>query len=58
MDKLLLALAIAMVVPFPIEEIVGFYVRLLMVPIGFIIIIWWLIQNDQKKTQSLRGRDS
>ena len=58
MDKLILALAIAMVVPFPIEEIVGFYVRLLMVPIGFIIIIWWLIQNDQKQNQSLRGGKS
>jgi hypothetical protein len=58
MDKLILALAIAMVVPFPIEEIVGFYVRLLMVPIGFIIIIWWLIQNDQKNNQPHRGGKS
>jgi hypothetical protein len=51
MDKLILALAIAMVVPFPIEEIVGFYVRLLMVPIGFTLIIWWIIQNDQKNNR-------
>jgi hypothetical protein len=55
MDKLILALAIAMVVPFPIEEIVGFYVRLLMVPIGFTLIIWWIIQNDQKNNQSRRS---
>jgi hypothetical protein len=55
MDKLILALAIAMVVPFPIEEIVGFYVRLLMVPIGFTLIIWWIIQNDQKNNRSQRS---
>ena len=55
MDKIILILAIAMVVPFPIEEIVGGYVRLLLVPIGLTLIIWWLIQNDQKKNQSLRS---
>jgi hypothetical protein len=58
MDKLILALAIAMVVPFPIEEIVGGYVRLLMVPIGFTLIIWWIIQNDQKNNQSQRSGKS
>jgi hypothetical protein len=58
MDKIILILAIAMVVPLPIEEIVGIYVRLLMVPIGFILIIWWIIQNDQKNNQSQRGGKS
>ena len=58
MDKLILALAIAMVIPFPIEEIVGGYVRLLMVPIGFTLIIWWVIQNDQKNNQPRRGGKS
>jgi len=52
MEMLVLILAIAMVVPFPLEEIVGGYVRLLLVPIGFILIIRWIIKNDQKKDRS------
>jgi hypothetical protein len=58
MEMLVLLLAIAMVVPLPFEEIVGGYVRLLLVPIGFILIIRWIIKNDQKKDRSLRGGDS
>ena len=58
MEMIVLVLAIAMVVPFPLEEIVGGYVRLLLVPIGFILIIRWIIKNDQKKDQPLRGADS
>jgi len=58
MEMLVLILAIAMVVPLPFEEIVGGYVRLLLVPIGFILIIRWIIKNDQKKDRSLRGGDS
>jgi hypothetical protein len=58
MEMLVLILAIAMVVPFPLEEIVGGYVRLLLVPIGFILIIRWLIKNDQKNERPLRGGDS
>jgi membrane protease YdiL (CAAX protease family) len=49
MNITVLILAIAMVVPFPLEEIVGDYARLLLVPIGLALIIWWLIKNDQKK---------
>jgi hypothetical protein len=52
MEMAVLILAIAMVVPFPLEEVVGGYVRLLLVPIGFILIIRWIIKNDQKKDQS------
>ncbi len=58
MDKLILALAIAMVVPFPSKKSSVFYVRLLMVPIGFTLIIWWIIQNDQKNNQSQRSGKS
>ena len=55
MEMLVLILAIAMVVPFPLEEVVGGYVRLLLVPIGFILIIRWIIKNDQKNERSLRA---
>jgi len=58
MEMLVLILAIAMVVPFPLEEVVGGYVRLLLVPIGFILIIRWLIKNDQKNERPLRGEGS
>ena len=58
MEMLVLILAMAMVVPFPLEEIVGGYVRLLLVPIGFILIIRWLIKNDQKNERPLRGEGS
>ena len=52
MEMVVLILAIAMVVPLPLDEIVGFWVRLALVPIGFILIIRWLIKNDQRKDQS------
>jgi cadmium resistance protein CadD (predicted permease) len=58
MNIIVLILAIAMVVPFPLEEIVGGYVRLLLIPVGLTVIIWWLIKNDQKKDQSPQGRHS
>ena len=58
MEMLVLILAMAMVVPFPLEEVVGGYVRLLLVPIGFILIIRWIIKNDQKNEQPLRGEGS
>jgi hypothetical protein len=58
MNVVVLILAIAMVVPFPLEEIVGGYARLLLIPIGFILIIRWIIKNDQKNERSLRGGDS
>jgi membrane protease YdiL (CAAX protease family) len=54
MNIMVLILAIAMVVPFPLEEIVGGYVRLLLVPIGLTLIIWWLIKNDQKKDRQVQ----
>ena len=49
MEMAVLILAIAMVVPLPLDQIVGGYVRLLLVPIGFILIIRWIIVNDQRK---------
>jgi hypothetical protein len=58
MEMLVLILAIAMVVPFPLEQIVGGYVRLLLVPVGFILIIRWIIKNDQKNERPLRGEGS
>jgi hypothetical protein len=58
MNFIVLILAIAMVVPFPLEEIVGGYVRLILVPIGLTLIIWWLIKNDQKRDRAPQGRHS
>jgi hypothetical protein len=49
MEMAVLILAIAMVVPLPLDQIVGGYARLLLVPIGLILIIRWIIVNDQKK---------
>jgi hypothetical protein len=51
-EMIVLILAIAMVVPLPLDEIVGFWVRLALVPIGLILIVRWIIKNDQKKNQS------
>jgi hypothetical protein len=48
MSILGLILAIAMVVPSPIDEIVGNYGRVAMVIVGLILTVWWIIQNDQK----------
>jgi membrane protease YdiL (CAAX protease family) len=58
MNIVVLILAIAMVVPFPLEEVVGGYVRLILVPIGLTLIVWWLIKNDQQKDRSPQGRHS
>jgi hypothetical protein len=51
-EMIVLILALAMVVPSPIDEIVGSYVRLAMVLVGFVLIIRWIIINDQKKNRS------
>jgi galactitol-specific phosphotransferase system IIC component len=48
MKMIVLILAIAMAVPLPIDEVVGSYVRLAMAFVGFVVIIWWIIDNDQK----------
>jgi hypothetical protein len=50
-----LILAIAMVVPTPIDEIVGNYGRIAMLFVGFVVIIWWIIDNDQNKDRSPQG---
>ena len=55
MKTILLILAIAMVVPTPIDEVVGSYVRLALVFVGFIFIIWWIIDNDQKSNRIGNG---
>jgi galactitol-specific phosphotransferase system IIC component len=48
MKMIVLILAIAMAVPTPIDQVVGSYVRLAMAFVGFLLIIWWIIDNDQK----------
>jgi galactitol-specific phosphotransferase system IIC component len=48
MKMVVLILAIAMAVPTPIDEVVGGSVRLAMAFVGFVLIIWWIIDNDQK----------
>jgi hypothetical protein len=48
MKMIVLILAIAMAVPTPIDEVVGGYGRLAMAFVGFVLIIWWIIDNDQK----------
>jgi hypothetical protein len=48
MKMIILILAIAMIVPTPIDEVVGGYVRLAMVFASFVLIGWWIIDNDQK----------
>jgi hypothetical protein len=55
MELIILILAIAMVVPLPLEEIVGGYGRLALAVVGFLLIFRWLIKNDQKKDQSPQG---
>jgi len=47
MKMIVLILAIAMVIPTPIDEVVGGYVRLAMAFAGFVLIGWWIIDNDQ-----------
>jgi hypothetical protein len=51
-EMVVLILAIAMVVPLPLEEIVGGYGRLALVVLGFLLIFRWLLRNDQKKDRS------
>ena len=48
-EMLVLILGIAMVVPTPVDEIVGGYVRLALAVLGFLIIGRWIIWNDQMK---------
>jgi hypothetical protein len=55
MEMVILILAIAMVVPLPLEEIVGGYGRLALVVLGFLLIFRWLLKNDQKKDRSPQG---
>jgi hypothetical protein len=54
-EMIILILAIAMVVPLPLEKIVGDYGRLAFVVLGFLLIFRWLLKNDQKKDQSPQG---
>lgn len=49
METIVLILAIAMVAPLPLEEIVGGYGRLALAALGFLLIFRWLFKNDQKK---------
>jgi hypothetical protein len=49
LEMMVLILGIAMVVPLPLEEIVGNYGRLALAVLGFLIIFRWIIWNDQKK---------
>jgi hypothetical protein len=51
-ETIVLILAIAMLAPFPLEEIIGGYRRLALVPLGFLLIFRWLLKNDQKKDRS------
>ena len=48
MKMIVLILAIAMIVPTPIDGVVGGYVRLAMAFAAFVLIGWWIIDNDQK----------
>jgi hypothetical protein len=52
-ETVVLIVAIAMVAPLPLEEIVGGYGRLALAILGFLLIFRWLFKNDQKK--DLRG---
>jgi hypothetical protein len=49
LEMIVLVLGIAIVVPTPLEEIVGGSGRLALAALGFLIIARWLIWNDQKK---------
>lgn len=53
METIVLILAVAMVAPLPLEQIVGDYGRLALAVLGFLLIFRWLFKNDQKK--DLRG---
>jgi hypothetical protein len=52
-ETIVLVLGIGMVAPLPFEEIVGGYGRLALAVLGFLLIFWWLFNNDRKK--DLRG---
>jgi hypothetical protein len=55
METVVLIFAIAMVVPLPLEEIVGGYGRLALAVIGFLLIFRWLLKNDEKKERPFQG---
>jgi hypothetical protein len=44
METIVLILAIIMVAPLPLEEIVGGYGRLALVVLGFLLIFRWLLK--------------
>jgi hypothetical protein len=48
-ETIVLILAIALVAPLPLEEIVGGYGRLALAALGFLLIFRWLFKNDQRK---------
>ncbi len=52
-ETIVLILGLGMVAPLPFEEIVGDYGRLALAVLGFLLIFWWLFNNDRKK--DLRG---
>jgi hypothetical protein len=52
-ETIVLILGIGMVAPLPFEELVGGYGRLALAVLGFLLIFWWLFNNDRKK--DLRG---
>jgi hypothetical protein len=54
METIVLILAIAMVVPSPIDEVVGNYGRLALALLGLVLVVRWIILNDQRKDRSLR----
>jgi hypothetical protein len=51
-ETIVLILAIAMVAPLLLEEIVGGYGRLALAVLGFILRFRWLFKNDHKKDLS------
>jgi hypothetical protein len=55
METIILILAIAMVVPSPLDEVVGNFGRFALALLGLVLVVRWIIVNDQKKDRSLRG---
>jgi hypothetical protein len=49
LEMIVLVLGIAMIVPTPIDEIIGGFGRLALAVLGFLIIARWLIWNDQRE---------
>jgi hypothetical protein len=54
-ETIVLIIAIAMVIPTPLETIVGGYGRLALAVLGFMLIFRWLLKNDQRKDRSPQG---